>query len=439
METTWEMPKEYGLGALSLPEGWTGAGRLEPNPRPVPADPAAALRAALREPFDTVPLGERDLSDRRIALVVGAVRPDPLAAMLPTVLAELLSAGARWENLTILMPPRGAAEVDASLLAGGGPLPGGPSMGGFLPRSLKAHADYGRTSSGLPVTLDRRAAGADLTVLLSFIEPHPALGFSGGLETVVPDRAGEETLSGLYLPLPPERRNAFAGRVGEECPARLALEDAAFRAPTEYFLADAVLDGSGRPAGFFCGRPIDAHREGCALARAIWGVPLPPEETDILITGSAPAGPDFPSALRCLSLGAPAVREGGLTIALLSETVEFQRIPRVLSPMDYPRSRKFVRTHGTEPYLRAQSRDADRPLSAEETLLVQELAERLRRTDLFVLAPNLPEGAEKRLGLLRLFRDPKELLAEAARLIPRGRVLLSPLGGACLPLPRAGD
>jgi hypothetical protein len=60
----------------------------------------------------------------------------------------------------------------------------------------------------------------------------------------------------------------------------------------------------------------------------------------------------------------------------------------------------------------------------------------VREKEIFVYARNLPPDTGRRMGLLRQFSDPEEMMRRAAAYAPGGaRVHVFPHGGVTYPLP----
>src|ERR1700757_3537445 len=86
---------------LDVAENKLIASRRGPEP---PADPAAAVRAALEAPFHFPPLRRALTPDDRLAIVVDEQLPN-LAGLLTPVLEHVVGAGVAPEAITLVSAP----------------------------------------------------------------------------------------------------------------------------------------------------------------------------------------------------------------------------------------------------------------------------------------------------------------------------------------------
>src|SRR4051794_30663475 len=98
------MAVEFGRERLEVEVAPGQLVRERPTFAPPLADPVAAVRAALQEPFRFPPLRRALTPDDHVAVVVDEQLPD-LGRLLTPVLEEILKAGVAADNVTLVCPP----------------------------------------------------------------------------------------------------------------------------------------------------------------------------------------------------------------------------------------------------------------------------------------------------------------------------------------------
>ena len=173
---------------------------IEPRHEPALADPAHGARRGPGRPDRTPPLARR--RPRRPARghlglrhhprpaaprdARGAVRGD--AGGAPRGRDDPRSPPARTAPTPPPSSSRCSARDDRRALPRGQP----------RRRDDSALAFVGRTSTGVPVWLNRDWLDADVRITTGFVEPHFFAGFSGGPKMVAPGLAGLETVLALH-------------------------------------------------------------------------------------------------------------------------------------------------------------------------------------------------------------------------------------------------
>jgi lactate racemase len=169
---------------------------------PLEPDPAGAVRKALSEPVGAGPLAleARGLKSACI-LICDITRPVPNGLLLPEIVRQLLDAGMRPDNITVLVAtglhrPNEGAELEELI--------GDPwvletvRVVNHFARDDAAHVDLGRTPRGTPVKLDRRFVEADLKIATGLVEPHFMAGYSGGRKVIAPGVAHRDTITTFH-------------------------------------------------------------------------------------------------------------------------------------------------------------------------------------------------------------------------------------------------
>jgi nickel-dependent lactate racemase len=186
---------------LELSDDWDVTVIRKP-PMPVEPDPAQAVRAALAHPVEAGSLAReaRGLGSACI-LICDITRPVPKRLLLPEIVRQLLDAGMKAENITVLVAtglhrPNEGAELEE--------LVGDPwvlktvSVVNHFARRDADHVDLGRTPRGTPVKLDRRFVEADLKIATGLVEPHFMAGYSGGRKVIAPGVAHRDTITTFH-------------------------------------------------------------------------------------------------------------------------------------------------------------------------------------------------------------------------------------------------
>jgi len=252
---------------FSLPEGWrllTFAARTD---APALTDIRAAVRRSLDRPFGGPRLAERvSPSDRVAILVEDLTRTSPKRILLETVLADLVGAGLTPERISVIIAlgthrPLSGAELEAA----------------FGPQTVRAYrfvnhdcqspdlVAIGRLPWGTPVRIHPEAAGADITIGIGSIFPHPMNGFGGGAKILFPGVADLASILDHHFRLtfhPGTALGAIAGNPFNETVCDVARQ-AGLR-----FIVNSVMNPEDRACGVVAGDPVAAHLAGIEICRA---------------------------------------------------------------------------------------------------------------------------------------------------------------------------
>ncbi len=421
---------------IELPAEW----RVIAEALPKPSQPCDSVEEEFNRvmalPVGATPLADRELRGKRVVIVVDDLtRPTPAHLFFPYLLRDLDSAGARRGDLLLLTAlgvhrPMSDAELERKI--------GRESLADMQWENHSARDDLrlvhlGQTQAGTPVRLNRRLLEADLVISVGSIEPHVLAGFGGGLKNIVPGCAGAETIGRNHLVGASGSEPAQIGADPEANPLRRDLEEAASLLRKEVFLVNTVLDSEGNIVRIFAGHAQHAHREGLKLARALYGVEVP-EPVDILITSSSPLDQDLRQGMKCIGNSLGAVKEGGTVLAFLrcregvgDLRLRARTIPRALA-------KALVRVMSRERILSYLERFR-KDLEIEEKFLAFYSLETLRRNEVLAYAPTVEPEQARKLQVLRLARDPQEMVRLAAGRSPRHpTVLIFPRGGVTFPV-----
>lgn len=287
-------------------------GVFDPQAVPAVPDPAAEIARALAAPIGAPTLMELARGRRRVVIVADdSTRPTPTDCIVPLLLAALNAAGVPDDAIRVVIAlgthrPMTPDEIVTKF---------GPEVvcrvpvenhEAFDPAAL---VDLGETPSGVPVLVNRTVMDADLVIGVGSIVPHHIPGYSGGAKIIQPGVCGERTTGEVHL-LSVRREGSLLGVV--ENPVRAEMEAIAQRAGLQAIL-NTVLDTRGRLVGAVYGEPRAAFRHGVAMARTVYGVPVP-GRAEVVVAGSHPCDIEFWQAHKTLYAAELVVRRGGTII-----------------------------------------------------------------------------------------------------------------------------
>ena len=287
-------------------------GVYSPLAAPVAPDSAAEIARALAAPIEAPTLVEFARGRRSVVIVADDnTRPTPTDVIVPLLLAALNAAGVPDDAIRAVIAlgthrPMTPDEIERKF---------GPEVvrrvpvdnhEAFDPAAL---VDLGATPSGVPVFVNRTVMEADLVIGVGSIVPHHIPGYSGGAKIIQPGVCGERTTGEVHL-LSVRREGSLLGVV--ENPVRAEMEAIAERAGLRAIL-NTVLDTQGRLVGAVYGEPRAAFRQGVAMSRTVYGVPVP-ARAEIVVAGSHPCDIEFWQAHKTLYAAELVVRRGGTII-----------------------------------------------------------------------------------------------------------------------------
>ena len=227
----------YGRRGLTveLPEG-ARAHVIRKHPMPLLPDPAGAVRRALERPVACPSLQELAQGKRNACILICDItRPVPNGLILPPLIESLTQAGIARENILILVATglhRPNEGEELAEIIGSPEIQRTVRIENHFARDREAHVDLGRTSTGIPIMIDRRFVEADLKIVTGLVEPHFMAGYSGGRKVIAPGVAYQDTILMFHM-----------ARILEHCKA-----------------ANCIIEGN----------PL--HNEQTEIVRAIGGV-----------------------------------------------------------------------------------------------------------------------------------------------------------------------
>jgi nickel-dependent lactate racemase len=306
---------KYGTGelAIDLPSGNVIV--IEPRFQPGLPDEQAAFREAVRHPLGSRPLKDLIGPDETVAVVIpDLTRPLATERLLPWTLEELANVHAG--KITIVNGTGSHRENSPEELAS---MVGEQVMARFRVVNHSAHdpsrcLPVGRSVSGRTVYLNREYARADRRIVLGFIEPHFMAGFSGGYKGIFPALADIEAIMEYHsAPVIGDPRSTWGRLDGN--PTQELIRAYGSLLPVD-FCINVTQNRDRRITGFFCGSIAEAHRAGCAFARATAMVHCARAFPIVITTNSGyPLDQNLYQAVKGMSAAAQIVAQGGLVLA----------------------------------------------------------------------------------------------------------------------------
>jgi nickel-dependent lactate racemase len=299
-------------------------GVLNSREIPAAATEEEAVLAALEKPIGSPRLSEKVKPGETVCVVISDLTRawQHSAVYLPLLVSELKKGGVRDEDIFFLVGTgthRPHTPEEHKLLVG-------EELCGryrVIDHDSKAHpmTDFGRTSFGTPVKLNKLAADADHVILTGAIVYHFMPGWGGGRKAVLPGIASYETVQAnhaLALNPPPGRGHNPLCRSGsvENNPIHLDMtEAAAMLAPT--FLLNVVTAGNGQIGWAVAGDWRKAHEAGTALVDSVDAIEIP-VLGDLVISSAAgyPKDINFYQGTKAFLNAEAAVRPGGALVIL---------------------------------------------------------------------------------------------------------------------------
>ena len=277
-------------------------------------DQAAEVERALSEPFGSPLLEELAKGKKRCVIIISDhTRPVPSRYILPPVL-KALRKNTPQIDITLLVATGFHRLTTESELRS--------KLGDDIFENEKivvhdssdpaALQKIGTLPSGGELIINRLAVEADLLISEGFIEPHFFAGFSGGRKSVLPGIAARETVlanhCAEFIAHPKARTGSLEGNP--------IHEDMLFAAKTAQlaFIVNVVIDQQKRIVKAFAGEPEKAHAAGCAFLKGLAEVKVPLSDIVITSNGGFPLDQNLYQAVKGMSAGAAAVREGGVII-----------------------------------------------------------------------------------------------------------------------------
>ena len=282
------------------------------------ADPDAEVLRAMASPVNSSVLSELARNKKDAVIIISDhTRPVPSKHILPHMLKELRKNNPEIKITLLVATGFHRLTTEAELRNKVGDAV-------FENENIVVHDSADKNSlvkigtlpSGGELIINKLAAETELLVSEGFIEPHFFAGFSGGRKSVLPGVAGRETVlanhCAEFIASPFARTGSLSGN-----PIHEDMLFAAKKASLA-FIVNVVIDSKKQIVKAFAGEPEAAHAAGCEFLKDLAAVRVP--ESDIVITsnGGFPLDQNLYQAVKGMTAGEAAVRQGGVIIICAS-------------------------------------------------------------------------------------------------------------------------
>lgn len=309
-----DLPYGEGWIKASIPDGLL-ASIVKPRKMRAVENPREEIRHSLTEPINSPPLQELAEDSRRPCIIVSdSTRPTPSMLIVDATLEALNGAGIEDDKISIVVatglhrPPTGEELVERL----GEELLGRLQVLSHDAYDAKHLAYRGETSLGTPLWVNDVVNDSDLVIGDGYIEPHFFAGYTGGGKNILPGVSGFETIKANHGAAMIDHPKARAG-VLEGNPIYEDVVEGARLGGLD-FSVNVTLDSRKRVSRVFAGEFKEAHEEGCRFLEGF--VRVEAVEADIVVTtnGGYPLDRDLYQAVKGMTVGEAAVREGGVVI-----------------------------------------------------------------------------------------------------------------------------
>jgi len=273
-------------------------------------DPAAVVRAALRQPIGAPPLREVAAAKRPRSVCItmsDITRPVPNELLITAILEELNAVGISDDACTVLIATgmhRPSTAREREIMLGDSLL----QRVRVVDHEAGKLDDHVRVSEDPPVSVNRIYADADLKIVTGLIEPHFMAGYSGGRKGICPGLVDLETVQRFHGHRTMGDPAATEGRmIGNPC-HEIGVEVA-----TQVgcdFLVNAAITHERELAGVFAGDLVAAHEVGCEQVGA-WTSAAVERPFDLVITcaGGYPLDESYYQTVKGMVTALPALHE----------------------------------------------------------------------------------------------------------------------------------
>lgn len=305
----------YGKGDMrfSLDSSRVTA-ELKINDYPPLADPAAAIRDAIRNPIGSAPLREIVKPGETVTFIVNDnTRVANSDVLMPVLLDELNAAGVEDRYMQIIFAlgthrPLTEKEMIAEV---------GESVAGRVKLHMYDYKDdsqfvyFGTTSRGTKVSYHKVVAASDHIICTGSVVHHFFAGFGGGRKALFPGVSSYETIRNNHsFMMDPD---AVIGKLHGNPIYEDQIEGAEMCRPS--FLLNVVLNEEYEFLQVFAGDYIAAHLEACKFVESVYSTALD-KEADLVIAscGGFPKDINIYQLQKTMDNAWCAVREGGVVI-----------------------------------------------------------------------------------------------------------------------------
>ena len=193
------------------------------------------------------------------------------------------------------------------------------------PRDLAQIVNFGETSGGIPIQLNRALTEHDHVIIIGGISFHYFAGFTGGRKLICPGLASTRTISATHrLAFDCEtksRRKGVDTGILDGNAVHEAFVEVVKKIPPSFSI-NTIVNENGEATNLFCGDWISAHRAACEFYALKHTIEIA-EKRDLVIVscGGFPHDINMIQAHKTLDMASRACANGG-TIIFLAECAD---------------------------------------------------------------------------------------------------------------------
>ncbi len=187
-------------------------------------------------------------------------------------------------------------------------------------KDLMQFTNFGETTGGIPIELNRNLAKFDHVIAIGGINFHYFAGFTGGRKLICPGLASSRTISETHKLAfdfeKKDRKNGVeVGRLSGNPVHQGFIEVVEKLPPT--FLINAFVNNDGAIIDLFCGDWKESHEQACEVYRENHTIRIP-EKRDVVIVscGGNPYDLNMIQAHKALEMASHGCKDGGKIIFL---------------------------------------------------------------------------------------------------------------------------
>jgi nickel-dependent lactate racemase len=174
--------------------------------------------------------------------------------------------------------------------------------------------EFGQTSYGTPVYLNKKISEADLILTINSVEPHFFAGFTGGRKSLIPGLAAFETV---------QKNHRFAKDINattlslDNNPLHLDLEEGIKLIGDKVIITiQCITNRDGRLIDLFVDKLNDAFMRACARAEECYTIELPKKYEVVIACCDQPLDSNLYQLQKAQEHGGRMVKTGGVLITM---------------------------------------------------------------------------------------------------------------------------
>ncbi len=290
---------------------------LEMEPAEPLPNPVGAVRHALADPIESLPLKDLASGKKNACVVISDItRPVPNKIILPPILKVLEESGIKRSEITILiatgMHRSNQGEELESMVSK--EIMDNYKIVNHYCRKAEVYRKIDEIE-GAPIELNKHYLDADLKILTGLIEPHMYAGYSGGRKAILPGISSYETMKIMHsfkiIDHPKVKNCLLEGNPFHEYGLRvteLAGVD---------FILNVVINKQREVTGVFAGHYDHAHLAGCKMVYQHSTAQVD-EQVDMVITsgGGYPLDATFYQISKAMIAAKDILKKGGTIVVV---------------------------------------------------------------------------------------------------------------------------